>query len=174
MSELSVQTPVVGPTDVVALRKPVESVGHEDAGSPIRPIEAGLGPVSPAEVHRRLDEALEMQVEDPVIAGERIHQIIVETGLTLRQISVLSKSRSRPTFENLVFLAKLPREIHAMVRVGSLPASKAQLIGRYLGDAPLELQIKAARSTERHSLSVAEVQRMGRVYRASHEFRFPE
>jgi hypothetical protein len=130
-------------------------------------------PISPTRVRRGLAYAFAIQGEDPVLAGERILRIIIESGLSPRQLSALDVSRSCSTLENLVFLAKLPREVHSMVRDHSLPPSAAQLIGRYLGDGPIELQIQAARSAVRHALTVAEVQRAGRIYRASHEFRFP-
>jgi hypothetical protein len=133
-----------------------------------------LEPVSPSEVRRRLCDAIALQSEDPILAGESVFRILVDTDLSPRQLAALGATRSRPTLENLVFLARLPREIHCMVRDCSLATGKAELIGRYLVDAPEDLKIRAARSAVSHRLSSAEVKRMGRIYRASRDFRFPE
>lgn len=135
---------------------------------------AGREPISPCEVRRLLSEALAVRGSDPVLAGERVLLILLETELSLRQLSVLGISPSRSTLENLVFLARLPREIRDLVRVHSLPPSTAELIGRYLGTEPVDLQVKAARSVVRHSLGYADVRRLGRIYQATREFRFPE
>jgi len=129
--------------------------------------------VSPIVVRERMKWALEVRDDDPVLAGERLIRVEHDTNLNLRQLARLDDTMSEAALQNLVHLARLPHEILMMVREGTLPHSKAQLIGRYLGNAPSELQIKAAQSIVKHNPNFAAVQWMSRIYQKAGEFTFP-
>jgi hypothetical protein len=129
---------------------------------------------APTEAKERIHWALGCRTTDPVMAGERLLQVSQETGLTVYQLSRLDDTLSEPGLQNLAFLAKLPHEIHIMVRQGVLLASKAQMIGRYLAQAPADLQIRAAQSVIKHNPSVNRVQTLGRIWQKSGEFQFKD
>jgi hypothetical protein len=159
---------------VVGGGAPTEQVPTVVDDSSFRIAEGGRGPISPSEVRHRLRDGISIQGSDPILPGEIDLRILVETDLRPRQPAALGGKRIRPTLESLDFLARVPREIPRLVRDYALPNSKAELIGRYLADAPIKVQLKTACSIVRHSLGSAEAQRMGRIYSASHDFRFPE
>ena len=163
-------TPEPAPQPDVALAEPVpETTVVEAPALPPLPVAT-----APNEAKERMQWALGCRATDPVLAGERLLQVSRETGLTVYQLSRLDDTLSEPGLQNLAHLARLPHEIHIMVRQGVLPASKAQMIGRYLANAPTDLQIKAAQSVVKHNPNSNRVQTLGRIWQKSGEFQFKD